>query len=197
MARRCAGCSLHFPGMDCLYPKETTTYKPRHTQEGPLSLLWKKGLMLSLHLLWVEGHEILQNMCLVLAHCWGMPTNPFQNVQCSQTRCRKGRSHKGGHHELCLQAGQQRQTWKHFVADLPSSLENIQKYVTSKFNQEICGEATDIFPRCFVSVMEENLEEELRMLTHIHMQAHGYLFFNSCNSLLLLFCAARAFVGLG
>lgn len=191
MARRCAGCSLRFPGVDSLFPKETPSYRPRHTREGPLSLLWKKGLMLSLHLhlLWMEGDRILQNICLVLAPCWGMPTSPSQDVLCSQTHGRKGTIRKGGHHGPCLQAGQQMQT-RERTGDLPSSLENFHKYVTSKFNQEIGDEATHISPRCFVSFMEENLEEKLTMLTHMHMQACGCLVFSSCNSLLLLFCAA-------
>lgn len=97
--------------------------------------------------------------------------------------CEKGRNSKGGHHELCLQSGQQMLTWEHIIVDLPSSLKNFQKYVTSKFNWEICDEATDIFPRCFVSFLEENLEKKLTYTC-------GCLVFDSCNSLLLLFRAA-------
>lgn len=40
MARCYTGCFLHFPRMDSLFPRESTIYRPRHTQEGPLSLLW-------------------------------------------------------------------------------------------------------------------------------------------------------------
>lgn len=42
MACHCAGCFMHFPGRDSLFPKETTIYKPRHTGKGPLSLFWKQ-----------------------------------------------------------------------------------------------------------------------------------------------------------
>jgi len=33
---------MNFPGTDSIFPKETTVYKPRHTEEGPSSLLWKQ-----------------------------------------------------------------------------------------------------------------------------------------------------------
>lgn len=42
MACRCAGCFMHFPGRDSLFPKETTIYKPRHRGEEPLFLFWKQ-----------------------------------------------------------------------------------------------------------------------------------------------------------
>lgn len=41
MARCCAGCFLHSPGVDSLFTRGATTCVPRHTQERPLSLLWE------------------------------------------------------------------------------------------------------------------------------------------------------------
>lgn len=123
-------------------------------------------------------------MCqLPAGECQQTPSAEF----CAyRPHCKKGRSSKQGHHGLCLLSGQQMQTWEPIIVDLPSSLENFQKYLAFKLNQDIYDEAMDIFTRCFVSLMQENLEEKLMMLTHIRMQAYGCLAFNSCNSLLLL-----------
>lgn len=41
-ACRCAGCFMHVSGRDSIFPKETTIYEPRHTEEGPLSLFWQQ-----------------------------------------------------------------------------------------------------------------------------------------------------------
>lgn len=42
MARRRAGCFLHFPGTESLFPRDATIHRPRHTEGGPLSLFWKQ-----------------------------------------------------------------------------------------------------------------------------------------------------------
>lgn len=117
-----------------------------------------------------------ETFCARRPHCALSPEREKQQVRALQAvaAVRSANANLGPHHS----------------GDLPSSLENFQNYVTFKFNQEIDDEATDVFPRCFVSFMQENLEEKLMVLTHMHKQACGGLVSDRCNSLLLLFCAA-------
>lgn len=199
MARRCAGCFLHFPGMDSLFPRGATTNRLGHTQKGPLSLLWKKRADVeSTSTSTVAGRawDLSEHLPLPCAGSLLGNFSPPEMLCAHRPHCKKGRSSKRGHQGcVCTQVSKGKPGST--SVGLPSSLENFQEYVILKFNQEIYDGATDIFPRCFVSFMQENLEEKLMMLTHIHMQACGCLVFDSSNSLLLLFGAAWAFVSLG